>query len=194
MVGLSLARRQMLGHLMMGSAALAAWPLAAQAAGMDPLPPSLDEVALRFPPLHPQFATALEVLVSVGDAIDAGAGPYGGRRIVPITGGRFRGRGLSGTVLPGGADRQTIRSDGIRELDATYELLADDGTVLKVHNRVIVDDQNPPPGERRYVRSVVTVEAPRGPHDWLNRRLLLGTLHSLRPAAPFVFLRFHVVE
>lgn len=152
------------------------------------------QLSERFPSLYPQFRTALEVVAEVGEAIEVGQGPNGGRRIVPIIGGDFRGPGLSGRVLNGGADRQTIRADGIRELDAIYELEADDGTVLMVHNRVIVDAQQPPEGENRYARSVVTVTAPKGPHDWLNRRVLLGTLHSLRPAEPLVFLRFHIFE
>lgn len=162
--------------------------------GPSGTPVSLDDAARRFPPLHPQFAIALEVIVDVGEAIEAGEGPFGRRRIVPIIGGQFRGRGLSGRVLPGGADRQTIRADGIRELDAIYELAADDGTVLLVRNRVIVDDQPAPPGKSRYARSVVSVAAPAGAHDWLNRRVLLGTLDSLRPAMPQVFLRFFVVD
>lgn len=155
---------------------------------------SVAELSQRFPSLYPQFRTALEVVAEVGDAIEVGQGPKGGHRLVPIVGGEFRGPGLTGRVLPGGADRQTIRADGIRELDAIYELEADDGTVLMVHNRVLIDAEQPPQGESRYAQSVVTVTAPRGPHDWLNRRVLLGTLHSLRPSEPRVFLRFHVFE
>jgi hypothetical protein len=171
---------------------VAAAPCTAQA--LNDMPVTLAEAANRFAPLHPQFAIALELLVEVGEPIEGGQGPLGRRRIVPITGGQFRGRGLSGRVLPGGADRQTIRADAIRELDATYELEADDGTILMVRNRVIVDDQRAPPGESRYARSVVTVAAPAGAHEWLNRRILLGTLNSLRPQVPQVFLRFFVVE
>lgn len=156
--------------------------------------PELDDMARRFPSLHPDFPVALEVLAETGSTIEVGEGANGRRRIVPITGGIFRGPGLAGVVIPGGADRQLVRADGIRELDAIYELQADDGTVLMVHNRVLVDGERPPAGEDRYVRSVVGVEAPQGPHDWLNRRILLGTLHSLRPAQPYVFLRFHIVE
>ncbi|RIV80148.1 DUF3237 domain-containing protein [Aurantiacibacter xanthus] len=156
--------------------------------------PDIARIAERFPPAYPQFETALEVLAEVGTTIEVGASPVGHRRIVPITGGWFRGPGLAGIVMPGGADRQLVRADGIRELDAIYELLADDGTVLMVHNRVLIDTTNPPEGEDRYARSVVTVAAPEGPHDWLNRRVLVGTLNSLRPAQPYVFLRFSILS
>lgn len=155
---------------------------------------TLAALASRFPPLYPQFAIALEVLAEVGETIEAGPGPYGGRRIVPITGGAFRGPGIAGRVLPGGADRQTIRADGVRQLDAIYELQADDGAILMVRNQVLIDAVSPPEGYDRYARSVVQVNAPDGPHGWLNRRILVGTLDSLRPAEPRVFLRFFILR
>lgn len=168
----------------------AALPLKAHEATM----PDIGQLAERFPPVYPQFEIALEVLAQTGASIEVGEGPLGRRRIVPITGGVFRGPGLSGTIIPGGADRQRIRADGVRELHAIYELQADDGTVLMVHNRVLIDGERPPEGADRYARSVVTVTAPKGPHDWLNRRILLGTLDSLRPEQPYVFLRFFIVS
>lgn len=156
--------------------------------------PDLTALADRFTPAHQQFPIALEVLAQTGTTIEVGNGPDGIRRIVPVTGGIFRGRsGLAGRVLPG-ADRQRARPDGVRELEASYELQADDGTVLMVRNQVLVDDRSPPEGWSRYARSVVQVTAPEGPHAWLNRRVLIGTLDSLRPAQPFVFLRFFVLE
>jgi hypothetical protein len=87
-------------------------------------------------------------------------------------------------VLPGGADRQLLRADGVKELDALYELQLHDGTVLTVRNRVTVDEQVQP----RYARSVVQVTAPAGPWDWLNRRCLVGGLQSLRPQAQAVLV------
>lgn len=60
-----------------------------------------------------------------------------------------------------------------------YEMQTDDGTVITVHNQVVVDMPTP---ERRYARSVVKFRAPAGPYEWLNRRVFLGTLESLKPA------------
>jgi hypothetical protein len=155
--------------------------------------PGFGELGRRFPEDIFQPGLALEVLAEVGESYSAGQGPTGERRVVPIIGGRFRGKGLSGVVLPG-ADRQLVRSDGIRELDATYELKADDGTIIMVRNRVTIDAEQPPEGWDRYARSFVQLTAPHGPHDWLNRRVILGTLHSLRPERPLVLLRFFVWE
>jgi len=156
--------------------------------------PSFDGMTETLPEAPIGFSLALEVLAEVGEAYSIEEGPNGARRIVPIIGGSFRGSGLTGVVLPGGADRQTVRADGVRELDAIYELRADDGSIIMVHNRAIVDAVEPPDGQDRYVKSVVTLTVPKGRHDWLNRRLIIGTLHSMRPEKPLVLLRFYVVE
>ena len=44
---------------------------------------------------------------------ELGDTPQGRRRVIPISGGSFRGARLSGRVLPGGADWQVIRADGV---------------------------------------------------------------------------------
>lgn len=109
---------------------------------------------------------------------------------MPITGGIFRGgpglETLRGKVLPGGADRQQLRQDGVKELDALYELKAENGTILTVRNRVLIDD----PGDQpRYAMSRIQITAPEGEWAFLNRRLILGTLQSARPARSAVIIR-----
>lgn len=162
------------------------------AAAPPPEEPGPAALAARFPEEPPRGRLVLTVMVRTGEAIDVGQGPDGVRRIVPIIGGSFSGEGgLAGVVLPGGADRQRLRPDGVRELDATYELRTADGAILMVHNQVIVDAPAGAGPDGRYVRSVVRIVAPQGRYDWLNRRLLVGTLTSLRPAQPLVLLRFY---
>ena len=46
----------------------------------------------------------LKAEITLAPAQEVGETPHGRRRIVPITGGSFRGERLSGRVLPGGAD------------------------------------------------------------------------------------------
>ncbi|GAA3678650.1 hypothetical protein GCM10023081_16180 [Arthrobacter ginkgonis] len=142
------------------------------------------------PLVAPAAELAFEAVVDVGEMYDLGFGPLGHRRIVPILGGRFQGPAITGVVLPGGADRQLLRADGIRLLEAVYELRTDDGAVLSVTNRVTVDGVV---AEGGYARSVVDVVAPEGPHDWLNRRVLVGTLHPLAPARQAVLVRVFVL-
>jgi len=58
--------------------------------------------------------------------------------MVPITGGTFEGRGelsIRGRILPGGADTQLIREDGLTEADARYTLETDEGILIDVRNR-----------------------------------------------------------
>ena len=73
--------------------------------------------------------------IELAPAQELGAGPLGRRRIIAITGGRFVGERLSGRVLPGGADWQVIRADGVAELDARYTLETGDGALIYVRNR-----------------------------------------------------------
>jgi hypothetical protein len=82
------------------------------------------------PPLEFIFAAA----VTIDTPQDLGAFNKGRRRIVPITGGEFSGPELRGTVLPGGADWQLIRHDGVAELEARYTLQTDDGAAIHVRN------------------------------------------------------------
>lgn len=120
-----------------------------------------------------------EAIVDIADVQNLGQSLQGQRFIVNILGGEFSGPRMKGRVLPGGADRQLLRPDGVKELDALYEMQTDDGAVITVHNQVVVDLPTP---EQRYARSVVKFRAPAGPYEWLNRRVFLGTLESLKPA------------
>ena len=56
----------------------------------------------------------------------------GHRRVVNIQGGHFEGDLISGTVLPGGADWQWVRTDGTIDLDARYTLKTDAGELIQV--------------------------------------------------------------
>lgn len=71
----------------------------------------------------PRFVPLLRLAVEVGEIVSLGATPTGERRVVAITGGSFDSEeGWRGTVLPGGADWQLLRSDGVLEVDARYVL------------------------------------------------------------------------
>lgn len=141
--------------------------------------------------MSPALQLAWTAEVDIGERQALGPGPMGARFLVPILGGHFTGPCLRGCVLPGGADRQWQRPDGVRELDALYEMQADDGSLITVRNRVLVEGDDP---ATRYARSVVQVRVPQGPHDWLNRRVLIGTLESLRPARAAVRVGVYVLE
>jgi hypothetical protein len=128
--------------------------------------------------MTPTLQPAWEAVVDIGPRRSLGRSPLGERFIIDILGGSFEGPRLKGLVLPGGADRQLLRPDGAKLLDALYEMQTDDGHVLTVHNQVVIDEAAP---DGRYARSTVRVTAPAGPHEWLNRRVFVGTLQGLMP-------------
>ncbi len=138
----------------------------------------------------PRTEPVYEAIVEVGERRDLGAGPLGHRYMIDILGGSFDGPRLRGKVLPGGADRQLWRQDGVRELDALYEMRTDDGAMITVHNRVLIEDL---PNNGRYARSVVHLTAPAGPHEWLNRRVFVGTLTPLMPARQAVKITVYLL-
>ena len=142
-------------------------------------------------PAPPAAGLAWVAEVQIGPRTPLGASALGERFIVPILGGRFDGPRLRGTVLPGGADRQLLRPDGVKELDALYEMQTDDGSVITVRNRVLIDEQAAP---ARYARSVLQLRAPAGRHEWLNRRIFVGTLQSLQPARAAVRITVYELD
>jgi len=102
-----------------------------------------DLFAGRTPHL-PDFGLIWTAVVDIGPREDLGETPQGHRYIVPILGGRFFAGpgmdGLSGTVLPGGADRQLVDALGFKTLDALYEMHTHDGDILTIHNRCKIDE------------------------------------------------------
>ncbi|PWE27592.1 DUF3237 domain-containing protein [Pararhodobacter marinus] len=152
------------------------------------------EILAEFPPSAPGAHLLWEAVVDIGEREDLGAGPCGARGIVPILGGQFRGgpgmggdqADFHGVVEAGGADRQLLRPDGAKELDALYEMRVADGALLTIRNRVIIDETVEGP---RYAMSRIEVTAPQGRWDWLNRRLIVGTLQGLRPRHAAVLIR-----
>lgn len=122
--------------------------------------------------------------IELAPAQELGAGPLGRRRIVAITGGRFFGERFSGRVLPGGADWQVIRADGVAELDARYTLETADGALVYVRNRGyrhgpaeilkrLAAGENIDPA-RYYMRTTPLFETGDGRYAWLNRMVCVA--------------------
>jgi hypothetical protein len=123
---------------------------------------------------------------------ELGDTPQGRRRIINITGGRFTGERLSGRVLPGGADWQLVRADGVADLDARYTLETNDRALIYVTNRGY--RHGPPEILRRlssgeavdpslyYMRTTPRFETSDQRYAWLNRIVCVAT-GARRPAA-----------
>lgn len=145
---------------------------------------------------------AFEAHVTIGAPIVVGTGPQGLRRIVPITGGKFEGPRIRGTILSGGADWQFVRADGVLQIEAKYTLRTSDGVTIMITNRGM---RHGPPdvidrlakGEAvdpslYYFRTVAEFEAPSDSrYAWLNKALFIATAER---QATVVNLRFHELK
>ncbi|MDB5670170.1 MAG: hypothetical protein JWO25_1129 [Alphaproteobacteria bacterium] len=136
--------------------------------------------APRMPPLSHAFSAT----VLIGAPLELGLVDGARKRVIPILGGTVTGPRLTGKVLSGGADWQTIRPDGVADISARYTLQAEDGALISVLN----------PGYRRgpaavlariaagetvdpalyYFRTTPRFEAASdGPHAWLTKSLFV---------------------
>lgn len=125
-----------------------------------------------------------EFRVQVGNPVVLGNDGFGEARIVPILGGTVSGPGLTGTILPGGADEQRIRADGLTRIHARYVIRAEDGALIRVDSQGL---RHAAPevmaalarGERIdpalvYFRTVIRFETAAPAHDHLNHCLFLS--------------------
>ena len=148
-----------------------------------------------------QLVPLLRAEITLAPAQELGDTPRGRRRIIPITGGSFAGERLSGRVLPGGADWQVIRGDGVAELEARYTLETSDGALIYVRNDGY--RHGPPEVLRRiaageavdptlyYMRATPRFETSDERYAWLNRTVCVAT-GARRPAS--VELDFYEVK
>lgn len=117
--------------------------------------------------------------------LELGETPRGRRRIIGITGGRFSGERLSGRVLPGGADWQAIRADGVTEFDARYTVETSDGALIYVRHRgyrhgprevmqQLLEGKEVDPA-LYYMRGTPLFETSDARYAWLNRIVCVST-------------------
>ena len=108
------------------------------------------------------------------------------KRVIPITGGIVEGPALTGKVLAGGADWQSIRSDGTADLMARYTIEASDGTLISVTNigyrhgpadvlaKIAAGEQVNP--DDYYFRATPRFDvADDSPHAWLGKTIFVCT-------------------
>jgi hypothetical protein len=113
--------------------------------------------------------------VEIAASLDVGAVGSGIRRVIPITGGTFAGPAIRGEVLPGGADWNLTRPDGVAEIWARYTLRTDDGVLIAITNAGLVVPQA---DGSRYARTVPQFEVAGEQYAWLRRSIFVGTLDS----------------
>lgn len=94
-------------------------------------------------------------------------------RVIPITGGYVEGK-VNGSVVPGGADWNTTRENGIAHVFAKYLIKTEDGEYIAVENE----------GKIRFDEASVIKTIPRfqandtGNYAWLNVGVYVASLDS----------------
>lgn len=106
-----------------------------------------------------------QVRCEVGALVTLGSGPYGERRCVPLLGGSVSGPGLNGEILPGGADWQVLRADGVLDIQAHYIVRTGDGGLVEVDSRGL--RHGPPEVMQRLARGEAVA-----PGDYFFRTLM----------------------
>lgn len=87
-----------------------------------------------FPIQTPQLIPVADLVVSIGAPIEIGLVAGNLRRVIPIAGGDVLGPRVRGRVIPGGADFQVMRADGITDLHARYVIETEDRHLIYVEN------------------------------------------------------------
>jgi Protein of unknown function (DUF3237) len=138
----------------------------------------------------------LLITIAVRPIVDLG----NGRRYVPFEGGTFEGRdGLRGTVLVGGVDWQTVRPDGVLEIDAHYTLCTNEDEAIEVRSQGVRKASEPVAarlarGERvapdeYYFRTLIRLFSAAPRLQWMNDLLAVSTGDRERST-----VRIHVHE
>lgn len=129
-------------------------------------------------------------------------GPISGGANVGYTsigeGSTVSGPRLNGKLVDySGADWPIVRQDGVVELNAHYMIEAEDGARIYIRNMGYV--HGPLPGSvPPYFRCTPYFRAPAGPHEWLNRTVIVGVGQrrpKLKPEDPpdHSLFRYYVI-
>jgi len=144
------------------------------------LPVELQEICTR-----PLFVLRLNVrpLQIVGET------PGGFRRIGVVPGGTFSGARLSGTVLEGGSDWQSVRSDGSTGLDVRLVLKTSDDALITMAYRGVrhgpaeviarLERGEAVDPASYYFRIAPFFETAAPQYGWINKIAAVGTGHRL---------------
>jgi hypothetical protein len=133
----------------------------------------------------PRLTRVYRLEATLGDPLEVGEVSQGRRRIVPLTGGAFRGPQLNGQLVPGAsADWQTVLPDGTALGDIRYTLQTDDGALLYVRSRGVRHGSAEVLGRlargedvdaSEYVfRTSTRIETAARDLDWLNKGVFVG--------------------
>ena len=141
---------------------------------------------------EPRLTLVYRLEATLGEPLDLGESAQGHRRIVPQTGGTFRGPEIAGKLLAGAsADWQIVLPDGTALADIRYTLQTDDGALLYVRSRGVrhgspevlarlARGEDVDASEYTF-RTTAQIETAAPELDWLNKGVFIG-VGGRRPA------------
>lgn len=106
--------------------------------------------------------------LSLGRTALMPGGPHGTRAYAPVENGTVSGPQINATVMPG-ADWVTVRPDGFVNIDVRLALQTDDGCVVLMEYRGILDV-----GPDRRPRTAIQFQAGDDRYSWLNHVVGIG--------------------
>jgi hypothetical protein len=133
--------------------------------------------------IHTEFLFTLHV--EIGERHSVGITPYVHRGIAHVTGGRFEGPGLAGSVLQGSGDWTLLSANGGVRIDARLTLRTDDGELIymayqglrgappDIIERLNRNEEVDP--SLYYLRIAPMFETGATKYRWLNDFIAVGT-------------------
>ena len=130
-----------------------------------------------------------------------GATPGHDRRIGEIAGGRFEGERLSGKILSGGSDWQSLRADGATTLNVRLVMETHDGALIamtylgvrhgpkEVLDRIARGESVNP--SEYYMRATPYYETSSPNYGWLNR--VVSVAYGHRVAGGAIYQVFEIL-
>lgn len=123
------------------------------------------------------------------EGLPVGAGPYGNRLVVEVTGGRVEGKRLRGKILSGGGDWLLVGPDGWARLDVRAQFVTDDGAAIYVSyfgilemnvkvQQALATGSGTDYGDH-YFRTNPRFETGDPRYAWLNHTFFVGEGHVL---------------
>ncbi|UZR96458.1 DUF3237 domain-containing protein [Chondrinema litorale] len=141
---------------------------------------------MMYTPQAPDLEYICELQVALQPAMVVGETALRTRRVIPITGGTVAGPKIKAYIINGGVDWQTLRTDGVTELEAHYQFKTDDGEIIYIKNvglRVaspqvakLLAEGKEVDVSQYYFRAGPKFEANRnGKYNWLNDGIFICT-------------------
>lgn len=123
--------------------------------------------------MHLEAEFIMNLKVTIGEFQIIGESVYGHSKVIPILGGTFTGPKIKGTIVPGGADWNTLINGEIRRVFAKYTLLTDDGEYISIENEGYSEENKPKPRIRTVPKFTV---GKNSQYTFLQSGVFVGTL------------------